>query len=69
MNRQPITGNAQRSPIEAQLTEWRTTNPWAVIDMQADRIVALEKHVIELIAENDRLRAAAEREKVAQRDQ
>ncbi len=62
MNRQ-ITNNAQRSPIEAQLTEWRTTNPWAVIDMQADRIVALEKHVIELIAECDRLRSAVEREK------
>ena len=69
MNSRHITNNAQRSPFEAQLIEWRTTNPWAVIDMQADRIVALEKHVTELIAENDRLRSAVERAKEERCDQ
>lgn len=63
MNRQ-ITNNAPRSPFEAQLIErMERTNPWARIIMLKDQVKALEDHVLELIAENDRLRAAAEREK------
>lgn len=70
MNSRQITNNAQRSPFEAQLIErMERTNPWARIIMLKDQVKALEDHVIELIAECDRLRAAAEREKEAQRDQ
>lgn len=62
MSRQPSNNNAQRSPFEAQLIERiERTNPWARIIMLKDQVSALEKHVIELIAECDRLRAAAER--------
>lgn len=60
MNRQ-ITNNAPRPPFEAQLIErMEKTNPWARIIMLKDQVKALEEHVIELIAECDRLRQMVE---------